>query len=138
MNRTYDRLPKALLALVIGAAWLPGDANAVTFSWNSGDFVPGVTAPQPLTSLDTLEIGAGGVKRFVGTTFTNQSLVRWLADPLQGGNSAVVNNAGEWRSESDTNTLTWNFGGQPLFANAGTFSKTAGATDQCRQLAVPQ
>ncbi len=127
MTSRYNRLPKSLLGAAIAAALLPAGAYASTFNWNSGDFAPGVTAPHPLTTLDFLDIGAGGVKRFVGTTFTNQSLVRWLADPLQGGNGAVVNNAGEWRSQSDANSLTHNFGGQPLFVNSGSFSKTAGA-----------
>ena len=77
---------------------------------------------------DILEIGAGTPKRFVGSTFTNLSFVRWLADPLQGGNGAVVTNAGVWRSESDANSLNWTFGGQALFINTGTFSKSVGTT----------
>ena len=81
-----------------------------------------------MASPDILEIGAGTPKRFVGSTFTNLSFVRWLADPLQGGNGAVVTNAGVWRSESDANSLNWTFGGQALFINTGTFSKSVGTT----------
>ncbi len=117
-----------LLALAVAAAFAPSAARAADFFWTTGDFVTGTTAPEPLLSGDTLFIQSGGAKRFVGSSFTNQGLVRWQADILQGGNSAPVTNSGVWQSESDTNSLTHSFGGQPTFFNSGTFRKTAGAT----------
>ncbi|MBL9200841.1 MAG: hypothetical protein JNL39_10060 [Opitutaceae bacterium] len=85
----------------------------------------GVTAPEPLAAGDVLNIGSGGLKRFVGTTFTNQGTVNWLADNLQAGNGASVTNAGLWDVKGD-NSLIWAFGGQPTFTNTGTFRKSAG------------
>ena len=128
MTGRYTRLTQSLAATAVAAILFPALASAVTITWTAGDFVTGLTAPEPLASPDILEIGAGTPKRFVGSTFTNLSLVRWLADPLQGGNGAVVTNAGVWRSESDANSLNWTFGGQALFINTGTFPKSVGTT----------
>ncbi len=128
MDGRYTRLTYPLVTAAVVATLFPALASAITFTWTDGDFVTGVTAPEPMSSPDVLEIGAGSAKRFVGSNFTNLSFVRWLADPLQGGNGATVTNAGVWRSESDANSLIWSFGGQPLFINTGTFSKSAGTT----------
>ena len=127
MFKSQRSLVFSSLAFTLVASSAPGTALATNFLWNSGDFVTGVTTSEPLGVLDTLEIGAGGTKRFVGSTLTNLGTVRWLADPVQGGSGAAVSNAGLWQSESDANSLTWNFGGQPTFINTGTFAKSAGA-----------
>jgi fibronectin-binding autotransporter adhesin len=128
MQTWQDKRMTFHLAAAVASALFPALTLAVTFNWNGGDFITGVTAPEPMTALDDLQINAGSAKRFVGSTFTNLSLVQWQADALQGGNGAVVTNHGEWRSASDGNTLVWAFGGQAVFVNAGTFSKSAGTT----------
>ena len=119
------KIRMSAVATVVVVVWSTA-ASAADFFWTSGDFVTGGTAPEPLSSGNTLFIQSGGTKRFVGSTFTNQGLVRWQADALQGGNSASVSNSGTWQSESDANSMTWNFGGRPTFTNTGTYSKTSG------------
>ena len=126
--RAHRFVKPHLLALAVAAALTHPAASAAAFFWTTGDFVFGVTAPEPLLLGDTLFIQAGGTKRFVGGLFTNQGLVRWQADALQGGNSGSVINSGIWQSESDANALTHNFGVQPTFFNTGTFRKSAGVT----------
>ena len=66
MNGRYIRFTRPLVATAVAATLFPALASAITISWTGGDFVSGVTAPDPLTSLDILEIGAGTAKRFVG------------------------------------------------------------------------
>ncbi|MFN0184074.1 MAG: beta strand repeat-containing protein, partial [Aquabacterium sp.] len=130
MSRNLHRLTRPRALALAAAAVVAMPAHAIDFFWTSGDFVTGVTAPEPLLAGDTLFIQAGGLKRFVGASLTNQGLVRWQADTLQGGNGTTVANSGVWQSESDTNTLVWAFGGQPVFNNLGTFRKTAGVDTQ--------
>ncbi len=129
MGRATTLFSSCGLALAAVSIMAPA-AQAADFTWSTGDFTSGVTAPDPLSAGDTLWIQSGGTKRFVGGSFSNQGLVRWQADALQGGNSATVTNSGIWQSESDANSLTWTFGGRPTFTNTGTFRKSAGvATD---------
>jgi fibronectin-binding autotransporter adhesin len=116
-----------LLAAAVALATTP--AQAVVYTWSTGDF-PGPASPTPPSTIlatDVLDIVAGGTKRFVGGTFTNQGHVRWLADTLHGGDGAVVNNAGLWESFADT-TLSYDFGRQPTFTNAhgGVLRKSGG------------
>lgn len=133
MFRRRFRLQPCLLSLVVCAALAPA-ARAADFFWSTGDFVTGATAPEPLLSGDTLFITSGGTKRFVGSSFTNQGLVRWQADVLQGGNGTVVTNSGVWQSESDANTLSWAFGGRPTFVNTGSPSFSTGPADPSQVL----
>lgn len=117
-----------LLAAAVALATTP--AQAVVYTWSTGDF-PGPASPTPPSTIlttDVLDIVAGGTKRFAGGTFTNQGHVRWLADTLHGGDRAVVNNAGLWDSFADT-TLSHDFGRQPTFTNAfgGVLRKSGGS-----------
>ncbi len=114
--------PKLLAAAL---AALPSAALGASHSWSSGDFVPGVTAPNPLPAGDTLTIGSGGVKRFVGGSFTNLGAVRWLEDTLHGTDGASVLNASLWESLSDTNALIGS-GTLPSFTNTGVLRKSGG------------
>ena len=129
-NRTLTDVQRTLtmLAFVLGSSVLVNPAKGVDFTWSSGDFNAGVTAPDPLIAADTLFIVDPDLKRFVGGSFTNEGLVRWQGAALTGGNSAAIQNDGTWQSESDDNTFTHGFGGIPTFTNNGTFQKTAGST----------
>lgn len=118
--------PIAVAAACTAAMASPG-VQAATFNWSGGNYLPGVTAPEPLPASDLLNINAGATKAFNGVAFTNQGTVAWNADALQGGNSALVNNAGLWDSKVDANTFVWAFGGQPQLVNTGTLRKSAGA-----------
>lgn len=119
--------PLALAAALACLAAAVPQAHATNYVWATGSFVPGVTAPATLVAPDTLRINAGAGKVFNGVAFNNTATVTWNADLLGGGNSAQVSNAGLWLVASDTNTLQWQFGGQPSFINSGTLRKTAGA-----------
>ena len=118
--------PLALASALCLAAALPA-AQAATFVWSSGNFVPGVTAPDPLTGGNVLQINSGASKTFNGLGLTNQGTVTWNADTLGGISSAVVNNQGLWNIRSDTDTFVWIAGGQPTFNNTATLRKSAGA-----------
>ncbi len=117
----------AHVAAVAVAAGLGVPAQAATYIWNGGNFVPGVTAPSPLTAGDFLEINAGAFKFFSGVTFDVASggTVNWNADTLFLQSGAVVNNAGLWQAMGD-NSLLYNGGAQPAFNNGGTFRKAGG------------
>ena len=64
--RRLARSSPRWLAAALAAA--PALAPAADFVWDSGDFVPGVTAPSPMPAGDTLTILSGGTKRFLGTS----------------------------------------------------------------------
>ena len=99
-------------------------ALAVTFTWASGNFVPGTTAPDPLMAPDVLNISTGSNKIFSGVGFTNNSLVNWQAGAVfLGGGASVVNN-GVWDAQGD-NTLIATTGGGSLTNNA-TLRKSGG------------
>ena len=104
-----------------------GPAAATDHSWNSGSFIPGVTAPSPLPAGDTLSIGSGASKTFNAVAFVNQGSVFWLADALGGQSGATVDNAGLWAISTDAASFVWQAGAQPVFTNTGTLAKTAGA-----------
>lgn len=121
-----NRKPRRPLLAAAVLATLAAPAAAVDYVWSSGDYVSGVTSSNPLLASDTLTIGSGGTKRFVGGSFTSHGSVTWLSDQVQGGNSGTVTNTGTWDLRSDSPTLVWQFGGQPTFTNAGTYRKSAG------------
>lgn len=102
-------------------------ALATDYTWNTGNFIPGVTAPSPLPAGDTLSIGSGSSKNFNAVAFVNQGSVFWLADALGGQGGATVDNAGLWAISTDAASFNWLSGGQPVFTNTGTLAKTAGA-----------
>ena len=118
---------RSTLAAVCALALAAPAAQALTFTWSSGNFVAGVTAPSPLAAADILNIEAGGNKFFSGaaSNFNNGGTVNWNADPLflQSG-AAVVNNA-LWNATSDQ-ALFYNGGSAPSFTNNGSFRKSGG------------
>lgn len=112
----------ATLAL---AAMTAAPALAVTFTWNSGTLVAGVTAPSPLAAADVLNIGAGGNKFFNAVVFTSNGTVNWNADTLYFASGGGVVNNDLWNVTSD-NALTYNNGASPSFTNNGVFRKSGG------------
>jgi len=108
------------------ALLIPRAGSADTFTWTTGNFVPGVTAPNPMTSPDVLEIKAGATKRFDATSWDNLSTVHWNADPITLQNGSTINNGALWEALSDSSLL--NGGGAiSTFNNTGHFLKSAGS-----------
>jgi len=108
----------ALLASPVGAA---------TFSWTSGNFIPGTTAPSPLTGSDILEISTGSAKSFASVAFVNSAAVRMLASSGAVGfaSNASVQNNGLWDFMGDSG-LSYIGGAPTSFNNAGTLRKSGG------------
>ncbi len=128
MTQRSILLHPTLVAAAVWAAIAPGAAQAVTYSWTSGDFVPGTTAPSPLLDPDILELSGGSAKGFNGISFTNQSgTVSWLATSgsvtVRGG--AQVVNQGLWDAQGD-DTLFNSSGIASAFTNQGTLRKSGG------------
>jgi len=112
------------------AAWLVLPvlpAQAATFTWTSGSFIPGTTAPEPLAAADVLNIQGSSGKSFNGVVFTNDGSVNWLAS--SGGISfsagASVQNNGLWDAQGNA-SLFHASGAAASFSNAGTLRKSAG------------
>ena len=126
-NRLLNARRHALAAAVAALTTAAPAAYAVNYSWSSGQFIAGATAPSPLAAADVLSITAGGNKFFHGSAsnFSNSGTVNWAADTLSFHNGvAVVNNA-LWNASSD-NSLE-NFSNiAPSYTNNGSFRKSAG------------
>ncbi len=106
---------------------LAGPAAAVSYSWTSGNFVPGTTAPSPLAAGDVLNISGASSKTFSAVSFVSDGTVNWLAGSsgISFGSGATVTNNGLWDAQVDAN-LTYVGGGTTTFTNNGTFRKSAG------------
>ena len=115
-----------LLAMAATLALAAPAAQALTFTWTGGNFVPGLTAPSPLGAADVLDINAGSGKFFSAVSFTNAGTVNWNADSLYLQSGAAVVNDALWDATSD-NALVYNGGASPSFVNNGTFRKSGGA-----------
>src|SRR5215210_431341 len=102
------------LGLVCAILGPPKAAFADTFTWTFGNFIPGTTAPSPLTFPDILQINSGSNKFFNGVAFDNQWQVVWNADNLFMQNGAAITNAGRWEARGN-NTLANNGGAVPSF-----------------------
>ncbi len=114
----------AFLAASASVAALAMPAAAATYVFNSGIFVPGVTAPDPLMSPDVLELNTSSNKTWVSPGFTNQSgTVKWNAGNLYLNNAAIVNN-NLWDASDDYGI--YHSGGTTSFTNNGTFRKSGG------------
>ena len=100
-------------------------AQAATFTWTSGSFTPGVTAPSPLPEGDLLQITGAASKNFTAVNFQNLGTVDWDGGTLIVGNGAQVSNAGLWNLAGN---LSLSFGGGLVadFINTGVLRRTAG------------
>ncbi len=111
----------------LAVAAIPSGAQAATFVFSSGSYIPGTTSPSPLLAPDILSITTGSNKFFDGVTFTNQSgTVDWSGGALFFSNGAVVNNQSLWDAGFN-GSLNFNGGAATAFNNSGIFRKSAGA-----------
>lgn len=111
-------------AAAAALACLPLAASAVEYTWNSGSFVPGTTAPGVLAAGDVLNILSTGAKTFSGVSFANLGTVNWQGGHISMGGNAAVSNAGLWDIQGD---LGFSYlGGGASFTNTGTLRKSAG------------
>lgn len=104
--------------------------HTADYSWSSGDFVPGVTAPSPLPAGDTLNVTSNASKTFNGIAFDNDGRVRVIGSGgVRLANGANVINDGQWDWQT-TSGLVYLAGSLPTFTNNGTMIKSAntGAT----------
>jgi hypothetical protein len=124
MNRRKLPIHHALASAAL-LALAASPASAADFFWTTGNFVSGVTAPNPLPATDTLFGQAGGDKNFSGVTFTNLGTVAWQTNQRIGFLSSTVSNGGLWDLQADAN-LTYAGGNASSFSNTGTFRKSAG------------
>ena len=117
-----------LVKLALGASTLAltAPAGAATFTFSSGNYVPGVTSPSPLLAPDILELTTGSSKFWNNVSFTNQSgTVNWLAGTLYMQNGATIFNQSLWDTTTD-NGLYNNGGLLSTFTNSGIFRKSGG------------
>ncbi len=120
---------RKLMTLLVGASGLAmaTPSNAATFTFLNGNYIPGVTAPEPLISPDILELSSGGNKFFNNVTMTNQTgTVNWNAGNLFMVNGATISNQSLWDAKGD-NSLNNSGGPLSTFNNSGIFRKSAGA-----------
>ena len=106
---------------------LSAQAEAATFVFNSGNYTPGITAPEPLGLGDVLELNTGSNKLWTGVGMTNQSgTVNWNGGNLYLGNGSQIRNHSLWDANSD-NGIYNNGGAVSTFENSGVFRKSVGA-----------
>ena len=116
-------------ASVIALAALPAGAQAATYIWSGGNYVPGTTSPTPLLAPDVLSITSGSNKFFVGTSFSNQSgTVDWQAGAIFFSNGSTVTNQSLWKASGGNVSLIYNGGAASTFSNSGTFRRSAAGT----------
>ena len=120
---------RKLMTLLVGTSALAmaTPAKAATFVFSGGNYIPGVTAPEPLMSPDILELTTGSNKFFNNVTMTNQTgTVNWNAGNLFMANGATISNQSLWDAKGD-NSLNNSGGPLSTFNNSGIFRKSAGA-----------
>ena len=104
-------------------------AQAATFIFSGGNYVPGTTSPTPLLAPDVLNITTAASKNFNAVSFTNQSgSVNWQAGDIFLTSSAAVSNQSLWNITGN-NTLGNGGGTISTFTNGGIFRKNAGTGD---------
>jgi hypothetical protein len=105
-------------------ATLAGPARALTYNFASGDYIAGLTSPNPLGAADTLAIVGGGNKFFSAVNFSNLGTVNW-GDSFYMQSGAFIDNAGLWLAGGD-DSIVYNGGATAVFNNSGTFRKSGG------------
>ena len=143
MKTTFTRTPVSIAAARVAArtatrtvtraaaglllAALAGQASAVTYTWSSGSFVPGTTAPSPLAPADTLAIQTAASHSFDAVSFVNNGTVQWQAgaSSIVFISGASVSSSGLWDAQGDA-ALIYGGGAAPSFNNSGTLRKSGG------------
>ena len=123
---TFRRTPAACAAALLMALVGPA-AAASPFSWTSGNFVPGTTAPSPLVAGDVLNIQGAGAKTFFNVSFNNLGTVNWqvTSSNILFTTNANVSNSGLWDAQGNA-SLESN-GTSVSLSNIGILRKSAGA-----------
>jgi hypothetical protein len=119
---------RKFMTYLLGASSLTmaAQADAANFFFSSGNYIPGVTAPEPLMSPDILELTTGSNKFWNGVSHTNQTgTVNWQQGSLFMQNGATINNQSLWNATGD-NGIFNNGGSLSTFTNSGTFQKSGG------------
>lgn len=132
MKKSFTRTPvgvaaaRAVAGLLLSA--LAGHAGAITYTWTSGNFVPGTTAPSPLAAADVLAIQSSAAHSFSGSGFVNGGTVQWQpgASSIVFANGADVSSSGLWDAQGDA-ALVYGGGAVTTFNNSGTLRKSGGA-----------
>jgi len=117
----------AASAAAIAGSTLATPAAAAEFTWTSGVFVPGSTAPEPLPAGDLLRISGTLGKSFAaGSSFGNDGTVAWLAGAggVSFGTGAAVANRGLWDAQGNAGLFA--SGTSASFSNSGTLRKSGG------------
>ena len=131
---TFQRTPVATAAAAAAASAattlllaLAGPASAATFTWTSGAFVPGTTAPSPLPAADVLNIQTVAGKSFSGVSFSNGGTVNWQASSgdISFISGASISNGGLWDAQGNA-AVVYGGGTASTFTNSGTLRKSAG------------
>lgn len=102
-------------------------AKGATYTWNTGGFVPGTTAPNPLAAGDELLVGAGSGKSFgAGVDWATDGTVQWGAtSTVSLLSGARVSNRGSWNLSTDV--VLSGAGAGATFLNQGVLAKVAGS-----------
>lgn len=121
---TAPSAPLAAVALAAGLLLAASGAQAVDYSWTTGTFVAGSTAPSPLAAADRLLIGNNTTKVFAADPFTNEGsvLVSGSGNIRFNDGAQVVNN-GLWDMQSATG-LVYFSGAAGTFTNNGTLRRS--------------
>ncbi len=132
MKKAFTRTPVSRAAARAAAGWLlaavAGHASAVTYTWASGAFVPGTTAPSPLASADVLAIQGASSHSFGASNFVNGGTVQWQpgASSIVFANGVNVSSSGLWDAQGDA-AFIYGGGAATTFDNSGTLRKSGGA-----------
>lgn len=119
----------AVAALIPPTALLAAaPAHALDHSWTGGNFMPGTSAPNPLSTGSTLSISGLGQKLLLGMHFSNLGTVNWLPGGCSPGMGigASFNKPAMWNLQHD-GALDHQGGATSTFTTApsGTLRKTA-------------
>jgi|CXWL01.1.fsa_nt_gi hypothetical protein len=110
-------------AIAAATLLLLSSAQAATYSWSSGTFVNGVTAPDPLGAADVLDVVAGGLK-YLNSAYTSNGTINAFDDIyFQNGN--VLSNTGLFDFKGNAGFYDGGYSGG--FNNTGIFRKSGGA-----------
>ena len=125
--RLSSALPRAsriavALGLLCGLGAYGPLASATTYTWSTGTYVEGVTAPDPLAFGDTLLLVSGGTK-YLSSPYTSNGTVAFQ-DVLYFTGGNVLTNTGTIDLQGDVGFYDGGYNGG--VSNSGLFKKSAG------------
>jgi sorbitol-specific phosphotransferase system component IIA len=112
-------------ALTIGSAGANFNLPAPLFKWSGGS----LTGPGVLTNSGAVELSAASTKVLTGITIENTGTVTWTGGHVSGSSGATFNNAAGALFDIRNDGFYFHSGAAPMpvFNNAGTIRKSAGA-----------